>query len=273
MKLRENEFSNRKAIFPSYEVDPLWSKKQTAISKLPGRSQKPFLSFSEAFPLIRMIRLLVLSSLFSIILGCGFQKPTLEVDLHDLLDDVQRKARIIRQFRTDFIKVRVSSVFRTPIVVSGLLIYQKPSIFSLRYRGDVNIEILSNGEMVSIIHNNGYRDTFPLGGDGNGVLVSDSVMTLIRHIGEDGLEKFPILRTERLEDVIQVEMSPPRNRSFQFVERVILWLSYLGEIKRIKVYFEGGDEEDTIFESWSVLAENEAEIIELEARLGEFPRL
>jgi hypothetical protein len=220
-----------------------------------------------------MIRLLVLSPLVFMIVGCGFQKSTLEVDLQDLLDDVQRKTRIIKQFRTDFIKVRISGAFRAPIVVSGLLIYQKPSIFSLRYRGDVNIEILSNGEMVSIIHDNGYRDTFPLAGDGNGILVSDSVMTLIRYIGESGLENFSIMRTERLEDLMAVEMSPPRNRPFQLVERITLWLSYLGEIKRIKVYFEGGDEEDTVFESWSVLAANDTEIIELEARLGEFPRL
>lgn len=219
-----------------------------------------------------------LKFLFFIILiisleGCQFEKPAIEVDLHDLLEDLQKKARIIKQFRADFVRVRTSGAFRVPMVVNGVLVYQKPGIFSLRYVGDINLEILSDGETIIVVHDHGHQDTFVPAGEGNGALVSDTVMSLIQNIGDGGLEKFSILGAEKLEDGMKIEMSPLRERPFHLVQRITLWISYLGELKRIKVFFDGGDQEDTVFESWSVLADNEPEIVELEARLRDLPRM
>jgi len=204
--------------------------------------------------------------------GCRIEKPSIEVDLKALLEDVQKKARIIKQFRADFMRVRTSGAFRVPMVVNGVLVYQKPGIFSIRYVGDVNLEILSDGETVTLIHDRGHQDTFVPAGDGNGSLVSDTVMSLIRNIGEGGLEKFSILGTEKLEDGMKIEMCPQREKPFHMVQRISLWISYFGELKRIKVFFDGGDQEDTVFESWSVLADNEPEVLELETRLSELSR-
>ena len=84
--------------------------------------------------------------------GCTGKNSLENVSLDNLISSLERKSYLIKQFRAEFVKVRRSPVFRRDLTVKGRLVFQRPSKFSLTMSGDANIEILSDGENINLIH-------------------------------------------------------------------------------------------------------------------------
>ena len=218
--------------------------------------------------LIQMNRIkffVVLAPLF--IAACAAKTAAIDMDLETLLQDVEKKAYVIRGFRVEFVKTRISGAFSHKISVNGSLVFQKPGRFCLSLAGDVNVEVLSNGEHITLIHDRKDRETFRLGGDRDLSRFADPLMVLISSIGDGGLRRFPVVGHVRQDDEIIMEVAPGNENHFQRTERVFLCFSVLGELRKIRILFKDGNVDETVFDSWSVLAENDPEILDLDARL------
>ncbi len=91
--------------------------------------------------------------LTSILASCG-ARTTLpkRMELASLIEETEKKAYLVNQFRAEFVKTRRNSVFNREMKVKGVLVFQKPDKFQLSISGDVNMEVLSNGRVITVTH-------------------------------------------------------------------------------------------------------------------------
>jgi hypothetical protein len=205
--------------------------------------------------------------LMPLLVGCAVKTAEIDMNLASLLEGMERKAYVIRQFRAEFIKTRISGAFNRGVRVNGTLVLQKPRRFRLCLKGDVNVDVLSDGEYIRLTHDNQDQETFRLRGDRDLSRFTDPLMIIINGIGDGALRRFTVADRVRQDDEIVLEIVPGDESYFQRIERVFLSLSVLGELRKIKILFKDGDVDETVFESWSMLAENDPEILDLDARL------
>lgn len=217
-----------------------------------------FLSASTG-PLVSVVALFLV--------GCAVKSANVDMSFSSLLEDVERKAYAIRQFKAELIKTRISGAFDHAVRVHGTLVFQKPGRFRLCFTGDVNVEALSDGNCMRLIHDNQDQETFRLRGDRDLSRFADPLMIIINSIGDGGLRRVSLDESSKKDDEIVLAVIPGDESHFQRIERVLVSLSILGELKKIKIVFKDGDVDDTIFESWTMLAANDPEILDLEARL------
>jgi Outer membrane lipoprotein carrier protein LolA len=179
---------------------------------------------------------LLLCVLWAVLAGCAGKGSLSEINLDRVLEDAEKKSSIVNRFRTEFVKTRQSSIFSRPLTVEGTLIFQKPNKFRLTITGDVNVEIVSDGKLVALTHDMRDREVYPAEGSRDLSAFADPLMIFIRELGKGALKK-----------------------------------SGSGAIKRIKLRFTNGDFDDITFRSWTMLARNAPEILDLHERLNELP--
>jgi len=208
--------------------------------------------------------------LFAVIietLGCNIETSSLDTSLDSLLNDLHKRINLIRQLRVDFTKTRHSSSFKAPVSVKGTLIYQRPGNFFMRYRGGVDVQVLSNGNIVRIVHDEGLAETFVLNSDRNAGIFSDPWIELIATIGRGGFDKLLTVELVGKNELIDIDFVGKNQRPFEHVKRMTLSASHFGEIKHFTVVFSDGDFDEINFDSWSVLLDTDPEIVDLETRL------
>ena len=199
--------------------------------------------------------------------ACAVKTPISDVDLTTLLEDMEKKAYVIRQFRAELVKTRLSEAFDRRLSVKGTLVFQKPGRFRLLLTGDVNVEVLSDGDYIRLIHDNKDEETYRLRGDRDLSRFADPLMLLINSIGDGGLRKFILVNNGTQDNTLMLEVFLGNENHFERTERIFLWFSVLGEIRKIKILFKNGNSDETVFESWAMLAENDPEIQELDEKL------
>lgn len=212
--------------------------------------------------------------LFLVIGACGTAiSPNRAVDLGSFIEDVEKKAQFVNQFRADFVKTRKTTVFQKDLTVTGSLVFQKPGRFQLAMNGDINVEILSDGKFVTLIHDKKHEEYFPVRGDRDLTRFEDPLMLLINSIGNGGLRQFNVLETAPLGDSLRVEIAPGNERHFARIRKVTLRFSQSGEIERVKILFKNGSEDETVFQSWTLLAAEDPEIVRLNRQLRRISEL
>jgi outer membrane lipoprotein-sorting protein len=195
-----------------------------------------------------------------------------KASFNDLIRDVETKSYLVKQFRAQFEKTRHSAVFDRDLTARGNLIFQKPNKFQLTMTGAVNVEILSDGETITIIHDGKDRETYHVQGERDFSRFADPLMVLLQSIGNGGLRKFSIVRQEADDSPVLLEAQPSGELYFERTKKVLLKLSESGEIKSVRLVYTDGDHDDTVFKSWSMLARNDPAISKLNSRLKQFSR-
>jgi outer membrane lipoprotein-sorting protein len=199
--------------------------------------------------------------------GCTGRNSLENVSLDNLISTLEKKSDLIKQFRAEFVKVRRSPVFRRDLTVKGRLVFQRPTKFSLTMSGDANIEILSNGENINLIHDRRDSETYQLRGERDISKFADPLMMVIQSIGDGGMRKFSLTKKLSEDGSVILDATPNGQVNFERIEKAEMAISDIGEIKRVKIFFKDGNSDETIFRSWALLPQDDPVILELNSRL------
>jgi len=214
------------------------------------------------------LRTALLLLITSILAGaCASKGPMTRIGLEALLEDVEKKSYLIKQFRVEFVKTRQSSVFDRELSVRAMLVYQKPDSFRLSLKGDVNMDILSDGKLITLIHDHRDEETYHVMGERDMAKFTDPLMLLIDGIGNGALRRFQVTKYEQEGDRIIMEVEPGNGNHFERIRSATLRFSILGEIVSVDIKFKNGDVDKTVFESWALLADDDPEILQMKQLL------
>jgi outer membrane lipoprotein-sorting protein len=199
--------------------------------------------------------------------GCAAKGPMNGTQLQELIRDAEKKAYLVKQFRADFTKIRLTSVFDRDVTVKGRLVFQKPDRFLLTMTGDANVEILSDGTMISLVHDQKDREVYRVQGERDWSRFADPLMLLIKKMENGGLRTFSEVRGVRQTDGFVTELQPGKDNDFERIKSVVLSFAPTGEIKGVDILFKDGERDEVVFNSWTMLAQDDPEIVELETKL------
>jgi outer membrane lipoprotein-sorting protein len=215
---------------------------------------------------------LIIACILSVLLflsGCGPKLLTKNLELGDVINEAEKKSGLIKQFRTEFVKTRRNSVFDREMKAKGVLLFQKPNKFQLTLTGDINVEILSNGKMITMTHDGSDVEVFKIHGERDLSKFADPLMLLIQSVGDGSLRKFSVVKSEQRDDVLTTEIVPSNQNEFERIQSVNLAIMESGEIKKVAIRFKNGDVDETEFASWSLLAQDDPQILSLNQRLNQ----
>lgn len=216
--------------------------------------------------------ILLLPALWAILAACAGRGPLSEVNLERVLEDAERKSSVVNRFRAEFVKTRHTSVFSRALTVQGRLVFQKPDKFKLTTAGDVNLEVMSDGKLIALTHDGRDQEIYSIEGGRDLSAFADPLVLLLRGLGKGALKQYPILNQVQEQGTLMVELGPGKENRLGKIDRVFLWLSESGALKRVKLLFSNGDFDDITFRSWTLLARNAPEILDLQLRLKELPQ-
>ena len=199
--------------------------------------------------------------------GCTGRNSLENVSLDNLINSLERKSHLIKQFRAEFVKVRRSPVFKRDLTVKGRLVFQRPSKFSLTMSGDANVEILSDGENIKLIHDQRDSETYHLAGERDISKFADPLMMVIQSIGDGGMRRFSLTKKANKDGSVIVDATPNGQVNFERIKKAEIAISDIGEIQRVSLLFKDGNRDETIFGSWALLAQDDPMILELNSRL------
>lgn len=202
-----------------------------------------------------------------LVAGCAARGPMNGIQLKDLISDVEKKAYLVKQFRADFTKTRVTSVFNRNVTVKGRLLFQKPDRFLLTLTGDANVEILSDGTVISLVHDRKDREVYRVQGERDLSRFADPLMLLIKKMENGGLRTFSEIRKSEHANGFVAELQPSNDNDFERIKSVVLSFAATGEIKGVNIVFKDGECDEVVFESWTMLAQDDPEIVQLDTKL------
>jgi outer membrane lipoprotein-sorting protein len=204
--------------------------------------------------------------------GCAGNNSFQNTNIDSLIDSLEKRSYLVKQFRAEFVKTRRLAVFKRDLSVRGRLVFQRPNSFLLTMNGDANLEILSDGENISLTHDNRDREVYRVQGERDLSKFTDPLMTVIRSIGDGAIRRFTLTQTVKENGLTVLELEPKGQANFERIEKVVVVITGPGEIRRVGVYFKDGDYDETIFESWTLLAQDDPEILDLKNRLKRLSR-
>ncbi len=212
---------------------------------------------------------LIIAMAVSLMLGAcaAGPNPVKEVDFDKLVPEMERKTHLVKQFRAEFIKTRHAKVFDRDLTVNGTLLFQKPGNFQLTLTGDVNVEILSNGKVVTMIHDGKDQEFFFIHGARDASRMSDPLMALLQTVGDGGLRKFAVTNQTPTEMGVSLELTPSNDSQFETVSMIHLDVLQGGEMKKVVIDFKNGNWDETVFTKWSLLTSDDPEIVTLNKKL------
>lgn len=209
--------------------------------------------------LITLVSALVLTSCASRVAQNG--------DLEFLLRDLEKKAYVVGQFRAEFHKVKESPLFSHGMRVNGNLTFQKENKFQLVLRGDVNIEVLSDGQFVTIIHDGKDEEFYHVRGDRDRSKFSDPLMTIVNTITAGDLSRFANVTQVRTDELLTMKILPGKGPDFERIRDVSVDFSESGYIRKVLINFKDGSTDTTVFDSWSMLTQDDPSILKMNAKL------
>jgi outer membrane lipoprotein-sorting protein len=235
------------------------------------KAETPMLDWTQLIQLYYAKRLckalLAVACLAPLLAACATKGPAAPVRLDSLIEGIEKKAYIVNQFRAKFIKTRHSTIFNRDLSIQGSLVFQKPNRFWLNMSGDVNADILSDGRVITLIHDQSDKEVFRVEGERDLSKFSDPLVLIMQEIGNGGLRKFAVAKSEREGETNVLEVEPGNDNHFERIKKVSLSFSDFGEINKVLIDFKNGDRDETVFQSWALLARDDPEILQLNERL------
>jgi outer membrane lipoprotein-sorting protein len=216
-------------------------------------------------PALAVIVLLFLKA----VSGCASSQTAAPLDFDSLVNDVEKKSEFVKQFRADFVKTRTSNLFAKPITVVGKLIFQKPHNFCLTLTGDVNVEIVSNGQVVSLIHDSSDREIFHIQGERDASRFADPLMVLLDNISKGGLRNFAPVSRQESSDELVIQFRPLDQPAFERIDQMRLVLNDSGQINKVAISYKNGNMDEVEFKSWMLLTSDDPEIDEMNKKIDD----
>lgn len=201
-----------------------------------------------------------------VLCGCA-SRINLSDDLQLLLKDLERKSYLVGQFRAEFTKVRKSPLFRDEMKVKGVLLFQKENRFQLQLSGDINVEILSDGEFLTIIHDGRDREFYHFRGDRDRSRFSDPLMVIVQSITGGQTDRFMRVSKTGSDDHLSLDIQPGNTPEFERMNDVYVEFSESGMINKVVIDFSDGSRDTTVFSSWSMLTQDAPAIVKMNERL------
>ncbi len=181
---------------------------------------------------------------------------------------MESKSQFVNQFRATFVKTRHSSVFDRDMTVTGDLVFQKPDLFRLKLTGAVNVEILSDGKIVTVLHDGRDQEIYELKGERDSSRFADPLMALLRSVGSGGLRKFAVLSEKVTPDGLDLVLQPSKGSEFELIDNVELSVSPKGEMQDVLVHFKNGDTDKTEFKEWSLITSDDPDLMQVREKLS-----
>ncbi len=207
------------------------------------------------------------SMTLSLMLQACASRGAVNDDLEVLLRDLEKRSYMVGQFKADFHKVRKSRLFDKEMLVTGVLIFQKDNKFQLTLSGDINVEILSDGQFLTIIHNGTDEEFYHFRGERDRSKFSDPLMAMINAITGGDSSKFANVNQTRSGNLMSLQIQPGGAPEFERMQNVWVDFSESGIIKKVVISFKNGSQDTTVFDSWSMLTQDDPSIVKMNARL------
>jgi outer membrane lipoprotein-sorting protein len=222
----------------------------------------------------KTIRLLLIAAGVTLVLaGCALRIPPKKFDMNQVIQDIEKKAYFVQRFRAEFVKTRHTSVFDRDLSASGTLIFEKPNSFRLVTKGDVNVEIVSDGNVVSLIHDRKDQEIRRIYGERDWASFADPLIVILQNLSNGALRKFSTQKTRQEDKGFVVLLRPSEVTSLERIDKALLTFSPAGVIKEVTIHFKNGDWDQTLFRSWAMVTEDDPDILTLEKRLKEIRSL
>ena len=199
--------------------------------------------------------------------GCTGRNSMENVSLDNLINTLEKRSYLVKQFRAEFVKVRRSPVFKRDLTVKGRLIFQRPSKFVLTMSGDVNVEILSDGEKLNLIHDQKDIEAYQLQGERDVSRFADPLMMVIQSIGDGGMRRFSLSKKLNNDGSVVLDAQPNGQVNFERIEKAEISISDIGEIEKVSLLLKDGNRDETHFRSWALLSQDDPAILDLNSRL------
>jgi outer membrane lipoprotein-sorting protein len=190
--------------------------------------------------------------------------PTEDVELTELVSEVEKRAYIVQRFRASFIKTKHSTLFEKDMKVEGRLIFRKPDQFKLVTSGDISVSVVSDGSYISVVHDGKDEEIYTIQGQRDTARFADPLLLLVDSIGKGAFHKFGVQEKLLESGETMVEIDPKDVTSFERVSKALIWLDPTGQFKRVKILFENGNWDETVFLNWSILSEDSADMMRLD---------
>lgn len=199
--------------------------------------------------------------------ACASSAPIRPSDLNAVIRDAERKAQLVNQFQADFVKTRRLWLFDRKLKARGRLIAQKPGRFWMALHGDINVDILSDGKHLKVIHDKSDEEVYPILGERDLTQFTDPLMLLIDSIESGGFRRFSVQKTVVQGNSLLLEIQAGYESGFERTEKIFLTLTNGGEVQKVMIVYRNGDVDETRFTSWALLDAEGPEISRLNERL------
>lgn len=212
---------------------------------------------------------------FCLLLSCCASTNNIvsESDMNSLLKIVEKKAYIVGQFEADFHKIIKSNLFKHEPIINGRLVFQKPSRFQLTLTGATDLQILSDGKFVAIVHDKRDLELYKSEGERDLSRFSDPMMLLVNSLSNGDTSRFANMTQQKHEDSTVLEIEPGDLSEFEAIKNVKVKFSDQGTIESITMFFRNGNIEKTVFDSWSLLAQDDPKIRTMNEQIGKIASL
>jgi len=199
--------------------------------------------------------------------GCAVKTSSGTLDFERIKENMDKKAQLVSRFRLDFTRTRRSCTFDRPLTVQGKLVFQKPDRFRVTTSGDVNVEVLSDGRFLALVHDGKDREIHTLHGDRDRALFADPLMALLEGFGNGTMTRVAAVPDAAHENTAAIEITSDPSSRTERKYKILAWFTPDGIIEKARFVSENGDNDEIQVISWAVLPANDPEIAELERRL------
>ncbi len=130
------------------------------------------------------------------------------------------------------------------------------------------MEILSDGRVITVMHDGKDQEVFHLHGARDQSKFADPLMLLVQSYGSGELREFSVIKSVQAGDTLITQVQPSNHNGFEAMKNATLWIDDSGQLKRVSINFKSGDVDETEFKSWMLLAQSDPEILSLNDRLS-----
>ena len=122
---------------------------------------------------------------------------------------------------------------------------------------------------MGIIHDNRDLELFKTQGERDLSRFSDPMMLVVNCLTSGDTSRFANMAQRKSKDSTVLEIEPGDLNEFEAIKNVKVKFSDQGTIESIAMFFKNGNVEKTIFDSWSLLAQNDPKIQTMNERIGQ----
>jgi hypothetical protein len=203
-----------------------------------------------------------------LVCGCAARGKFTPPPLDELIQDIEKKSHLVENFRADFVKTRRIAAFKSDLTAQGRLVYLHTGGFRLTLTGDVEVEVLSNGTVLSVIHDMRDQEFRMMSGDRDSVPLSDPFILLMQEFGNGILRDCRLKYIDDENDAVVLEVLPGHSARLEIMDRALLWLTETGMVSKARIHYLNGNVDTFSFSSWEMLPADHPSLVTAQQSLA-----